>query len=49
MSTTPVSVVTGAVSGLDDDLLAVGAIGLGIGATLFALRKGWSVARGFIK
>jgi L-aminopeptidase/D-esterase-like protein len=49
MAATPVSTVTSAVSGLEDDLLAVGAVGLGIGATVLALRKGWSVARSFIR
>jgi L-aminopeptidase/D-esterase-like protein len=49
MAQSPVSTVTTAVEGLDTDLLAVGAVGLGIGATLLALRKGWSIARGFIK
>jgi hypothetical protein len=49
MATTPVTTVTNAVDGLDTDLLQVGAVGLGIGATLLALRKGWSIARSFIR
>lgn len=49
MAATPVSTVTSAVSGLDNDLLQVGAVGLGIGATILALRKGWSIARSFIR
>lgn len=44
-----VTTITTAVADLQDDLLAVAAIGLGIGVTLFALRKGYSVVRGFIK
>lgn len=44
----PVSVVTGAVDGLQDDLLTIAGVGLGIGAAIFALRKGWRVVKGFI-
>ena len=39
----PVSVVTDAVSGLQGDLLTIGALGIGISAAVFALRKGWSM------
>lgn len=48
MAATPVSTVTGAVSGLDTDLLTVAGVGIGIGATVFAVRKGWKVVRGMI-
>lgn len=45
---TPVSIVTGAVDGLQDDLLAVAAVGLGIGAVIFAVRKGWRLVKSFV-
>jgi len=44
-----VATITTALADLDTDLLAVAAVGLGIGVTLFALRKGYSVVRSFIK
>ena len=48
MSTpTVTSTLTGAVDGMSDDLLAVAGVGLGIGATLFVLRKGWRLLKGF--
>jgi hypothetical protein len=48
MSTpTTVSTITTAVSGLKDDLLAVAAVGLGVGASIFALRKGWRLVKSF--
>ncbi|WP_161602797.1 hypothetical protein [Thermomonospora catenispora] len=45
----PVSTIGSATDGMDSELLQIGAIGLGIGASLFALRKGWQVAKGFIR
>lgn len=48
MATTPVSTVTNAVDGMETDLLAVGAIGIGIGAAVFALKKGWKTVKSFI-
>lgn len=49
MSTpTPVQAITSAVGGLQDDLIQVGVVGLGIGAAIFALRKGWRFVKGFI-
>lgn len=48
MAATPVSTVTGAVAGMQDDLLQIGAVGLGIGAAVFALKKGWSTVKRFI-
>lgn len=48
MAQTPTSVITSETANLDADLLTVGAIGVGIGATLFALRKGWKVVRSMI-
>lgn len=48
MAATPVSTVTGAVDGMQDDLLAIGAVGIGIGAAVFALRKGWKVVKSFV-
>lgn len=48
MASTPVTTVTNAVDGMQDDLLAIGAVGIGIGAAVFALRKGWKVVKSFI-
>lgn len=45
---TPVSVVTDAVGGLETDLLSVAAVGLGIGAVIFAIRKGWRLVKSFV-
>lgn len=46
MSTpTPTSTVTGAVATLDDDLLTIAGVGLGIGAVIFAVRRGWKVIK----
>jgi hypothetical protein len=45
---TTVSVITDAVDGLKDDLLAIAGVGLGIGAAIFALRKGWKLVKGFV-
>lgn len=44
-----VQAVQAAVSGLGDDLVVIAGVGLGIGATIFAIRKGWNVVRGFVK
>ena len=48
MSTTPTSVVTGAVSDMGPELLAVAGVGLGIGGTILAVRKGWGLVKKFI-
>lgn len=48
MAATPVSTVTSAVAGMQGDLLAVGAVGIGIGAAVFALKKGWRTVKSFI-
>lgn len=40
--------MTDAVDGLGDDLLTIAGVGLGIGAVIFAVRKGWKVVKGFI-
>lgn len=42
------STVTDAVSGLGDDMLTIAGVGLGIGAVIFAVRKGWRVLKGLI-
>lgn len=47
MTATPTSVVTSAVSGLDSDMLTVAAAGVGIGATVLVVRKGWRLVKGF--
>jgi hypothetical protein len=44
---TPLSVITGVTDDMKDDLLAVAGVGLGIGATIFVLRKGWRLLKGF--
>jgi hypothetical protein len=46
-SPTPVSTVTDAASGMQDDLLKVAGIGLGVGAAVFVVRKGWKLLKGF--
>jgi len=43
----PVDVVTDAAAGMSDDLLGVAAVGLGVGASIFVLRKGWRLLKGF--
>lgn len=43
----PVDTVTDAAEGMGDDLLGVAAVGLGVGATLFVVRKGWRLLKGF--
>lgn len=37
-----------AVTGLSDDLLKIAGVGLGVGVSIYALRKGWSLLRGFV-
>jgi hypothetical protein len=44
----PVATVTTASSQLGTQLGGVAAIGLGVGVSIFALRKGWSLLRGFV-
>jgi hypothetical protein len=44
-----VATLTDAVGTLGADLLVVAAIGLGIGVTIFGLRKGYAVVKGFVK
>jgi len=43
----PTSVITSAVDGMQDDVLEVAGVGLAIGATIFVLRKGWRLLKGF--
>lgn len=45
---TPVSTITTATSDLQDQLLQVAGAGLVVGVAVFALRKGWSLLRGFV-
>lgn len=40
--------VTTATSGLSGDLMGVAGVGLAIGATVLAVRKGWSLVKKFI-
>lgn len=40
--------IDAATSGLQGDLLAVAGTGLGIGAVIFAVRKGWRLVKSFI-
>lgn len=44
---TPESIIGDAVSDMKPELLAVAGTGLGIGVTLFVLRKGWRLLKGF--
>lgn len=44
-----VATITTAVGTLGADLLAVGAIGLGIGVSIFGLKKGYGLVRSFVK
>lgn len=49
--TTPATVdstITSATSSLQGDLLTVGGIAVGVGAAVFALRKGWKFFRSMI-
>jgi hypothetical protein len=43
-----VTTITTALATLQDDLLDVAAVGLGIGVAIFALRKGYSLVKSFI-
>lgn len=45
---TPDGVIDGASSGLQDDLMQIAVTGLGIGAVVFAVRKGWKLLKGFV-
>lgn len=44
----PLALITTASSGLKDDLGGVAAIGLGVGAVVFATTKGWSLLKRFV-
>lgn len=44
-----VSTITTATTGLGADLLTIGAIGIGVSAGIFALRKGWGLLRSMVK
>lgn len=46
---TPTAVIGDAADGLDTELLAVAAVGLGVGVTIMVLRKGWRLLSGFIR
>lgn len=48
MSSPATTAVTSATSGLQGDLLGVAGVGLGIGAVVFAVKKGWRLVKGFI-
>lgn len=45
----PVSVITTAVGDLGADLGSVAAVGLGVGVTIFVLRRGWGLLKNFAK
>lgn len=45
---TPNSVISGATTDLQTQLLDVAGTGLVVGVAIFALRKGWSLLRGFV-
>lgn len=44
----PVAILTTATTGLGTQLSGVAAIGLGVGVSIYALRKGWSLLRSFV-
>lgn len=44
----PVSTITTATTSLQDNLMQVAGAGLTVGVAVFALRKGWSLLRGFV-
>lgn len=43
-----VDTVTGATGSLQTELLGVGAIGLGVGVVIYAVKKGWSFFRSMV-
>jgi LPXTG-motif cell wall-anchored protein len=43
----PTSVISAATGDMSDQLLSVAGVGLGIGVTIFVLRKGWRLLKGF--
>jgi len=47
MAASPVSTITDATSGMTGDLLGVAAVGIGIGASVLVLKKGWRLVKGF--
>lgn len=47
MAASPVTTVTNAVAGLDTDLLQIGAVGIGIGVSVLALKKGYRMVKSF--
>lgn len=44
-----VATLTSALSGLGPDLLTVAGVGLGIGVSIFGLKKGYGLVRSFVK
>ena len=44
-----VDTITTALTGLQANLLTVAGLGLGIGVTLFGLKKGYSTVKSFIR
>lgn len=44
----PVTTITTATTSLQDNLMQVAGAGLTVGVAVFALRKGWSLLRGFV-
>lgn len=44
----PVATITSATSDLGSQLMGVAGAGLTVGVGVFALRKGWSLLRGFV-
>jgi hypothetical protein len=43
-----VTTLTTALTGLGPDLLSIAAVGLGIGVSIFGLKKGYALVRSFI-
>ena len=44
-----VATLTSALTGLGPDLLTVAGLGLGIGISIFGLKKGYALVRSFVK
>ena len=47
MAASPVSTITDALAGTEGNLLAVAGVGIGIGASVLVLKKGYRLVKGF--
>lgn len=48
-SGTVVTTITSAIAGFGDELLLIGAAGIGVAALPFLLRRGWALVKSFVK